>query len=209
MTTTGTTPWAGLTESTPEQTGSVSEPSMGFVADLLVGDWAKELRQPRVRLSTWLAKPYAATADRVAVALPPGLEAALPRVLLATRAAHVRVFGTDLPPLPDVLFAVYKLSSDGSTLDAVRLPQPEGEAASVLRRILDNGHAKLANTWREALIAVARAQGSTLTKNEARLLIRQAAPWSEDLTPLDAPLHRLSSLPEAVSTTVKALTTTL
>jgi hypothetical protein len=78
----------------------------------------------------------------------------------------------------------------------------------VLRRIMDNGHAKLANTWREALIALARAQGTTLTKNEARALIREAADWSDDLTPLEAPLHRLSALRDAVATTVNALTGT-
>ncbi|MGN9839387.1 bis-aminopropyl spermidine synthase family protein [Nonomuraea sp. H19] len=180
-----------------------------FEPDLLVGEWPKQLRQPRVRLSTWLAKPYAAAVDRVAIALPPGLEAALPRLLLAARAGHVRVLGTDFPPLPDVLSAVYELSAEGGTLDAVRLPPPSGDtAAGVLRRILDNGHAKLANTWREALIAVARAQGTTLTKNEARVLIREAASWSDDLTPLEAPLHRLASLPKAVEATVSALTTT-
>ncbi|WP_228011279.1 bis-aminopropyl spermidine synthase family protein [Nonomuraea phyllanthi] len=184
------------------------EALQGFEPDLLVGDWPKELGQSRVRLSTWLSKPYAAAPGRVAIALPPGLEAALPRVLLATRASHVRVVGSGLPPLPGVLAAVYEPGAGGDVLDAVRLPQPDGEAASVLRRILDNGHAKLANTWREALIAVAREQGTTLTKNEARALIAEAAPWAEGLTPLDAPLHRLSSLPEAVARTVTSLTTT-
>ncbi|WP_223167694.1 bis-aminopropyl spermidine synthase family protein [Nonomuraea sp. SYSU D8015] len=196
----------------PSTPGSGPEAVPGLPADfdpdLLVGDWPKELRQPRVKLSTWLAKPYAATADRVAISVPPGLEAALPRLLLATRAAHVRVLGTGLPPLPDVLTTVYKPSADAFALDAVRLPQPEGDAPGVLRRILDNGHAKLANTWREGLIAVARAQGGALTKNEARILIREAAPWSDDLTPLEAPLHRLAALPDAVATTVTALTTT-
>ncbi|MFC4007514.1 bis-aminopropyl spermidine synthase family protein [Nonomuraea purpurea] len=175
--------------------------------DLLVGEWPKNLTQPRVKLATWLAKPYAAACDRVDIALPPGLEAALPRVLLATRASHVRVHGDDLPPLPDALSTVYTLSAAAGALDAVRLPPPDGEAASVVRRILDNGHAKLANTWREALIAVARAQGTTLTKREARALISEAAPWSEDLTPIEAPLHRLNDLQKAVSTTVSALKT--
>ncbi|MEV0315150.1 bis-aminopropyl spermidine synthase family protein [Nonomuraea fuscirosea] len=181
----------------------------GFDADLLVGDWPKGLSQPRVRLSTWLAKPYAAAPQRVAVAVPPGLEAALPRLLLATRAAHVRLVGTALPPLPKALSPVYEVNEAGEgILDAVRRPQPEGEADTVLRRIMDNSHAKLANTWREALIAVAAAQGTSLTKNEARSLIREAAAWSDDLTPLDAPLHRLSSLREAVTRTITALTTT-
>ena len=186
-----------------------AEAIAGFEPDLLVGEWPKELSQPRVRLSTWLAKPYAATPSRVAVAVPPGLEAALPRLLLATRAEHVRVAGSALPPLPDVLSTVYEVRNASETaVDAVRRPQPAGEAETVLRRILDNGHGKLANTWREGLIAVARAQGTTLTKNEARALIREAADWSEGLTPIEAPLHRLSALPSAVQTTVTALTGT-
>jgi hypothetical protein len=124
--------------------------------------------------------------------------------------AHtVRVFGAALPAVPDVLAAVYELSAGAGALDAVRRPQPDGDAPAVLRRILDNGHAKLANTWREGLIAVARAQGTTLTKNEARVLIRETAPWSDDLIPIEAPLHRLAALPEAVATTVSALTTTV
>ncbi|MFG1695640.1 bis-aminopropyl spermidine synthase family protein [Nonomuraea sp. NPDC049309] len=186
-----------------------AEAIAGFEPDLLVGEWPKELSQPRVRLSTWLAKPYAATPSRVAVAVPPGLEAALPRLLLATRAEHVRVAGSALPPLPNVLSTVYEVRNASETaVDAVRRPQPAGEAETVLRRILDNGHGKLVNTWREGLIAVARAQGTTLTKNEARALIREAADWSEGLTPIEAPLHRLSALPSAVQTTVTALTGT-
>ncbi|MFB4264188.1 bis-aminopropyl spermidine synthase family protein [Nonomuraea sp. GTA35] len=182
----------------------------GFEAELLVGDWPKSLNQPRVKLLTWLAKPYAAAPARVAVAVPAGLESALPRLLLACRAAQVRVVGPGLAPrLPAALSPVYALDAAGEgVLDVVRLPQPEGDADTVLRRIMDNAHAKLANTWREALIALARAQGTTLTKNEARALIREAADWSDDLTPLEAPLHRLSALRDAVATTVNALTGT-
>ncbi|SPL98493.1 unnamed protein product [[Actinomadura] parvosata subsp. kistnae] len=187
-----------------------SDPLAGFEAELLVGEWPKALTQPRVKLSTWLAKPYAASPARVAVAVPAGLEAALPRLLLASRAAHLRVVGPGLTPrLPAALSPVYTLAeAREGVLDVVRLPQPEGEVDTILRRILDNGHGKLANTWREALIALARAQGTTLTKNEARTLIREAADWSDDLTPLEAPLHRLTALRDAVTTTVRALTGT-
>ncbi|MEU7744854.1 bis-aminopropyl spermidine synthase family protein [Nonomuraea sp. NPDC049158] len=192
-----------------ESTGSsAADSSSASDADLLVGDWPKELPQPRVKLSTWLAKPYAAAVERVAIALPAGLEAALPRLLLATRAAHVRVLLPTPTPLPDILGSVYELTSGDGVLDAVRLPQPIGDEAGVLRRILDNGHGKLANTWREGLIAVARAQGTTLTKNDARSLIRQAAPWAEAVTPLETPLHRLADLPTTVSATVMALSKT-
>ena len=129
-------------------------------------------------------------------------------VLVRVAGQTTRVLLSDVPPLPPILSSVYDLRPGDGVLDAVRLPQPDGEAAAVLRRIFDNGHAKLANTWREALIAVARAQGSTLTKNDARALIRSAADWSDDLTPLEAPLHRLAALPDAITTTTTALTST-
>ncbi|MFC7587401.1 bis-aminopropyl spermidine synthase family protein [Nonomuraea antimicrobica] len=175
-------------ESAASASAGIARALSGFEPDLLVGEWPKDLDRPRVKLSTWLAKPYAAAPVRVAMAVPPGLEAALPRLLLATRAAHVRVVGATLASVPEVLSAVYTVSEAGEgVLDAVRLPQPDGQAESVLRRILDNGHSKLANTWREGLIAVARAQGTTLTKNEARTLIREAADWSDDLTPWRPP----------------------
>lgn len=181
----------------------------GFTPDLLVGDWPKELPAPRTRLATWLAKPHASAPQRVALALPGGMEAALPRLLLATRAAHITVSLPDplldLRPLADILSPVYQLTLDAQTLQAVRLPQPAADSDRVVRRILDNAHGKLANTWREGLIAAARSSGAELTKNDARTLIRQEAPWSESITPLEAPLHRLASLPEAVAATVAAL----
>ena len=176
-------------------------------ADLLVGDWPGSLSLPRVRLTTWLAKPYAATLDRVAIAVPAGLEGALPRLLLATRAPHVHVVLAEPPVIPTVLTSVYDFTADGTVLHAVRRPHPADAETLVLRRVLDSGHAKLANTWREALISLARAQGAALTKNEARALIRQAAPWADDLTPLEAPLHRLAALPAQVASTVQALAT--
>nr|WP_236714685.1 bis-aminopropyl spermidine synthase family protein [Nonomuraea pusilla] len=192
----------------PAQAGDVSGLVADLAPDLLVGDWPKELPQPRARLSTWLAKPYAAAADRVAVALPAGMESALPRVLLAARASRVRVLAADAPPPPAVLSHVYALDVRDGVLDATRLPQPDGGPEQVLRRILDAAHGKLANTWREALIALARSQDAALTKNEARALIREAAPWSDDLTPVEAPLHLLAALPAAVTATVSALTAT-
>lgn len=178
--------------------------------DLLVGDWPADLPQPRVKLGTWLAKPYAASVERVAIAVPPGLEAALPRLLLATRAAQVEVHLEGPYETPSALDPVYTFTTSetpsGPVLTATRRPRPETPAAQILRRILDTGHAKLANTWREALIAAAAARDIRLTKNEARTLIRQAAPWSADLTPLDTPLHHLKALPTAIDATLSPLT---
>lgn len=159
------------------ESAASTAPSLGdFAPDLLVGDWPKSLDLPRVKLPTWLSRPYAASVSRVAIAVPPGMEAALPRLLLATKAAHVRAYLTAPAAPSPALASVYTLTADGTTLDAVRHAAPESEAAAIVRRILDGAHAKLANTWREALIAAARARGATLTKNEARALVREAAP---------------------------------
>ncbi|MFC6676093.1 hypothetical protein ACFQE7_08870 [Nonomuraea ferruginea] len=143
--------------------------------------------------------------ERVAIAVPPGLEAALPRLLLATRAPHVEVHLAGPFDIPSALDPVYSFTESGAMLTATRRPRPEAPQAQILRRILDSGHAKLANTWREALIAVAATHDVTLTKNEARALIREAAPWAGDLTPLDAPLHRLTALPSAIAATLHSL----
>ncbi len=127
------------------ESAEAAPPDLGdYAPDLLVGDWPRDLLPgvPRVRLSTWLAKPYAARVSRVAIHAPAGLEAALPRLVLAARDAEVRVFGTPgsvrLPPAPD----------------------------AITRRILAGSHGKVANTWREGLV-----QELGLTKNQARARI--------------------------------------
>jgi hypothetical protein len=173
----------------------------GFEPELLVGDWPKDVSPgvPRARLSTWLAKPYAASPARVAVAVPAGLEAALPRLLLAARARHVRVLLSG--PAPDLtpLSPVYEVAVTGPVVEAVRLPPPHGEAGRLLRGVLDNAHGKLANTWREGLI---RARGG-LTKKQARAIVAEAAPWSADVTVLELPEHRLRALPQAVAASLR------
>ncbi|WP_246238447.1 bis-aminopropyl spermidine synthase family protein [Acrocarpospora corrugata] len=176
-----------------EAKGSEALPGLGGIEEfgpgLLVGEWPRELlpKLPRVRLSTWLAKPYAADPERVAVAVPAGLEAVLPRVLLASRARHVRVLLAGAPDLPalDLLSPVYDLTVDGTVLDAVRRALPGHESARIARRVLDNAHGKVANSWREALVS---AKG--LTKRQARALV----PGWADATALELPAHRLASL---------------
>ncbi|MFC4533333.1 bis-aminopropyl spermidine synthase family protein [Sphaerisporangium dianthi] len=178
----------------------------GFEPEVLVGDWPKDLspRTPRARLSTWLAKPYAAAPRRAAIAVPAGLEAALPRLLLATRAGHVRVSTAE--PLGDIaqtaeqLSPVYRLTAQGDVLSAERLDPPEDEAGRLLRAILDNAHGKLANTWREGLI---RARPE-LTKKQARAVIDEVAPWAGEVTVLELPAHRLRDLRVAVGASLAA-----
>ncbi|MEO3826481.1 bis-aminopropyl spermidine synthase family protein [Actinomadura sp. B10D3] len=173
----------------------------GLEPDVLVGDWPKgTLAQvPRVRLTTWLAKPYAARVRRAAVALPPGLEAALVRVLLATRAEHVQVFlpepPDDLSDVAGLLAGVYELERRGAAVEAVRVP-PGGDdrACRILRAVMDRAHGKVANVWRDALIDL----HGGLTKRQARAVVAEAAPWARDVTLLEVPAHRLRELPGAV-----------
>ncbi|MGI5272522.1 bis-aminopropyl spermidine synthase family protein [Nonomuraea sp. CA-218870] len=178
----------------------------GFEPGVLVGDWPKGLspRVPRARLSTWLAKPYAAAPERVAVAVPAGMEAALPRLLLATRAGHVRVSlagpPDDLAGLTALLSPVYRITAEGPVLDAVRTDPARDAPGRLLRAILDHAHGKLANTWREGLI---RADAG-LTKRQAREIVARVAPWADDVTVLELPAHRLRDLPAAVTASLTA-----
>ncbi|GAA4598569.1 bis-aminopropyl spermidine synthase family protein [Planotetraspora phitsanulokensis] len=194
---------AASPEGAPAGEDAVAE----FAPALLAGEWPRDLlpKVPRTRLSTLLAKPYAATPERVAVAVPAGLETALPRLLLATRAGHVRVLlaarPDDLSALTEAVRPVYDVTcrpaDAGAVLDAVRLPPPDGAAARIVRRVLNSAHGKVANTWREALTETAG-----LTRKEARAAVEEAAPWARDLTALELPLHRLAGLAAAVSRTL-------
>ncbi|MFC7387980.1 bis-aminopropyl spermidine synthase family protein [Sphaerisporangium rhizosphaerae] len=192
-------------ESRPAAAGA-ADPGPGFEPGVLVGDWPKDVLPgtPRARLATWLAKPYAAAHDRAAVFVPAGLEAALPRLLLATRAGHVRVRlaepPRDLDALAEPLSPVYRLTAGGAVLDAVRVDPPADATGRLLRAILDNAHGKLANTWREGLI---RARPE-LTKRQARAVIGEAAPWAGEVSALELPLHRLRDLRPAVAASLGA-----
>ncbi|MEU8383287.1 bis-aminopropyl spermidine synthase family protein [Streptosporangium sp. NPDC048865] len=204
-------------ESAPSSTAAPAAGSGdGFVPEVLVGDWPRDVlpKAPRARLATWLAKPYASDPARVAISVPAGLEAALPRLLLATRAGEVRVTlaapPKDLPA--DLLAPVYELTAEGTTVRAVRVAPPAGNAANtgsaggtdaaagILRRVLDNAHGKLANTWREALI---KARGD-LTKRQARAVVAAVAPWADDVTVLELPAHRLLELRAAVESSLSS-----
>lgn len=176
-----------------------------FEPEVLAGDWPRDVlpRLPRVRLATWLAKPYASAPQRVAIALPAGLAPALPRLLLATRAQVLCVLLAeplrDLAEVAEPLAPVYRLSVRGSVLQAVRLPVPQEETERLVRGLLDRAHGKIINNWRESLISVA----GELTKNEARTVITQVAPWAVGMTALELPRYRLLELPSAVAATLR------
>ena len=84
-------------------------------------------------------------------------------------------------------------------------PTPYGDAPRfVLRHIADRPKARLANAWREGLIAWHKKQGTTLTKNQARASISQtrigALCGQHYLTEL--PLHSLADLIAAAKATI-------
>jgi hypothetical protein len=166
-------------------------------AELLVGEWPKGFAPgtPRVHLGTWLAKPYAGRARDVMIALP-SADTLVVRALLAARAERVRMLtpGTVPRSLKGLLMALYDIKTVPGEIVAVRVAAPDGPRG-VLRHILDRPHSKIANAWREGLIA---HSGGDLTKNEARARVQRAAPWLGDATVLDLPAHRLRALPDAV-----------
>ncbi|RCG26220.1 putative methyltransferase [Sphaerisporangium album] len=185
----------------PDAASLLNSGPSGEEFEVLVGDWPKDVasRLPRARLSTWLAKPYASSPARVAIAVPAGLGAALPRLLLATRARHVRVLAESPAPGLGALSALYAITAEGGVADAVRLPPPAAPEDRLLRALLDNAHGRLANVWREGLI---RAHGH-LTKKGARAIVDEVAPWAADVTLLELPEHRLRALPEAVARSLR------
>ncbi|RFS87263.1 putative methyltransferase [Actinomadura spongiicola] len=176
--------------------------------DVLVGQWPKTVlpEVPRVRLSTWLAKPYAAKVRQAGVVLPTGMEAALARILLATRAERVRTVladPTDLTDLATAVEPVYDLSANGRVLEAVRKApdQSDDPAGRIVRALMERAHGKVANVWRDALIDV----HPDLTKRQARTLVAETAPWALDVTLLELPLHRLRELPGVVRVCLAAV----
>ena len=84
---------------------------------------------------------------------------------------------------------------DGPTVDA-----PD----AILRHIVLHPGAKVVNSWRDALVALARDAGTSMTKNEARARIaaESLAPALARLRPWELPLTVLRALVDAVPRTV-------
>jgi N4-bis(aminopropyl)spermidine synthase len=78
-------------------------------------------------------------------------------------------------------------------------PEPRPERSSLVAAyVWDRPHGRVGNTWREGLIAAARHRGATLSKNQARALIGQAA------DPAAITGHRLIDLPAATLVRLRA-----
>ena len=131
-----------------------------------------------------LGRPGADTAVAVDLRADPG--GWLVRVLLAVSVARLAILVPNSHPdltderaqraLHDLLTAKYRLrlrrSTPGPRLAIVEADrcEPDDAAGLAVRGVLDRSHGKLANTWRESLIA--SSGPPRLTRNEARERIR-------------------------------------
>jgi N4-bis(aminopropyl)spermidine synthase len=172
---------------------------------LLVGDgWPTELASTmestslRGYLHTLSAhwqgsrSPYAGV---VAVNLFPYYHAYLVRLLLLSVAQQLIILVADhaadslfkanrddsLRTLIDSSYQVVARERSNAKQPGVVLLQRRGwqdadAAKSLLRFLIDHPQARLANAWREALIAWAARQGRSLSKNQARRLIERQRP---------------------------------
>ena len=93
---------------------------------------------------------------------------------------------------------------DPAVMVATRDPRPPADGTeALLRHIVLHPGAKVANSWRDALLAAARAAGSPLTKNEARARIAAAIGDGDrailQLRTWELPLSALRRLSAAVA----------
>lgn len=191
---------------------------------LLVGDgWPADLAPDaeRLPLARYLADvrsggarpPFTGPlhAGAVVVNLRPHLGGYLPRLLLTAAARRlVAVAPAEAAGaltggrLAELVGVRYRVEHRSGLVVAERVEEePEDRAGRVLRRLLDRPAATLGSAWREALIAVATAEGGggQLTKNGARAAIASTATGlrygSCHVTEL--PLDRLRELPADVA----------
>ncbi len=190
-------------------------------ATLLVGEWPQEKQATakRLALASYLTASRTDGPLRVqhlALQLAPHYDAYLPRLLLASQAQTVLAIvdqrhATELTgPLLALIECKYRLISRTNKQHIAwilceKQPTPYEDAPRfVLRHIADRPKARLANAWREGLIAWHKKQGTTLTKNQARALISQtrigALCGQHYLTEL--PLHSLADLIAAAKATI-------
>ncbi|RZS32753.1 uncharacterized protein DUF43 [Herbihabitans rhizosphaerae] len=92
----------------------------------------------------------------------------------------------------------FRRSIAGGRHALVVAERTQSSTVDVQRELLDRAHGKLANTWREALIA---ASGGTLTKRAAREQVLAIAPDEDDLEVrlIDLPRYRVSAILDAAA----------
>ncbi|HEV7687317.1 MAG TPA: bis-aminopropyl spermidine synthase family protein, partial [Acidimicrobiia bacterium] len=121
--------------------------------------------------------------DLVAAGLVPGTPAGPPSDARPIRSDR-RGGTSERDPLARLLAVAYDLSAvpagpggDPAVVAVTRHDRTPADATeAVLRHIVLHPGAKVANAWRDALLAVARDSGRAMTKNEARAVIAASSP---------------------------------
>ena len=177
----------------PEPVAKAAVSAAGDGPLLLVGDgWA----EPSVgladffgRAATWATAarrgPFPFRGTPVINTHPDYGAAALRTLLIAAPDRAVLVAPRrDLEPVPGLLTAAYDIAAvpvgpggDPAVVVVTRHDRaPADEAEAVLHHIALHPGAKVANAWRDALLALARDAGTTMTKNDARNRIAATDP---------------------------------
>lgn len=152
---------------------------------------------------SWLLRALlAVNADRVAVLLPNNhadlvSESAQRDVTNLVRAKYSLRFRRSTP---DGEHAIVEATS----VD----PGTPADGAWLVRQILDRAHGRIDNVWREGLVRLSQSgPHSTLSKNEARAVIRDAAKGlgALDSRLIDLPRHAIPELLAAVAASAELL----
>jgi N4-bis(aminopropyl)spermidine synthase len=136
-------------------------------------------------------------AGALAVNLTPHYEACLAQALLAAAGAeHATVVTASTldGPLRTLVSSVADVEQAGRLI-RLRRTEPRG----VLGYLASHQETKVGNAWRDALIADAAGRGETLTRNEARALVRESGVGERALRLriTELPAHTLAAVVQA------------
>jgi hypothetical protein len=182
---------------------AVAEPGPALTA-VLAGDTPASRARPDRALAVDLAGDPGGWLARVLL----GLDA--PRLAILVPNNHSDLVSEAAQRgLRDLVAAKYRLRLRRSTpgprhaiVEAERVDTADLDPAHrVVRGVVGHALGKLANTWREALVGAAAAEGTTLTKNEARARIRATGTTPELLEQplLSLPRHEIAELLAAIA----------
>jgi hypothetical protein len=153
--------------------------------------------------------PFPFTGTPVVNTAPDFGSAALRTILLVAPERAVLIVPRRHLPNSDLLGAAYDVApvpagpgGDPAVVVVTRHDRPpSGPADDVLRHILLHPGAKIVNAWREALLAVARQRGDSMTKNEARARIAADTldPAFQRLRSWELPVRHLRILVEEIA----------
>jgi N4-bis(aminopropyl)spermidine synthase len=165
------------------------------------------------RIATWATAarpgPFPFPGTPVINTHPDHGSAALRTLLLAAPQHAVVILPRRHLPDMEVFTAAYDLSivpagpgGDPAVIGVTRKEQPSTDVpTAVLRHVLLHPGAKVVNAWRDALLAIARDVGQTMTKNEARARIAADTlpPGFRRLRTWELPLSALGALPAEIA----------